>query len=1311
MIKAIKWYFCCLIDITQIYNKTIALTFFLRFCYDYKLILISLMKKILYFFLLFALLSNLTLSGQNTYRTIQWKTMPVSIDYQQTILLPGFDEALHLPENEFLPMYSGRIPLPEDALIIEKLSLTDQSFSILNDPTFSFYGENPAIDNQIDVNFQITFEQKKPFLYFSFIPIRKNEITASIEKLTGFTLQYEWGPGKNVSVTEGRTYADQSVLSEGNWYKIRVSQSGIFRLTKSDLEAMGLNLSGADPRKISIYGNGGGMLSESLIAPYTDDLLENAIYVEGENDGVFNDNDFILFYAKGPHKLLFDKESARVGIDYNIYDDFAYYFITVGNEDGKRISGQNPVAGTAEVNLTSYHGVYHHETDLENLIGSGRKWFGENFDYNTSLTEVIALTNLVTSEPIHIQTEVAAKSGAISNFRFYANNDFILNIDIPAVGEGSYTPQARIEDGSTTFNLNNENLELLIEYDKPLNSSEGWLNYFTLNYLGNLNFQGSQMAFRNFASTDESYDIVKYTLGNAGNDVIIWNVTDPANVKKIIPEYSGNTQSFQLSADTLHQFIAFNSTDFFTPEFVEVVSNQNLHGLGNYDMIVITPAVFNTEAQRLADFHITHDNLSVATVLTTEIYNEFSGGAQDITGIRDFIKMMYDRAPEGEELKYVLLFGDASYDYKDIQSNNTNFVPSWESLESVHPVDSYVTDDYYALLDDVAFDFSLDIGIGRFVVMDEQQAKEAVDKVIHYATNTPVTMSDWRNVVTLLADDEDNNIHFDDVEELAYQIDTTNRAFNINKIMLDAYLQESTPSGDRYPEVEDEIKRDMDRGTLIMNYVGHGGEGGWAHERILTITDINNWNNFNMMPLFITATCEFSRFDDPNRVSGGELVFLNPGGGGIALFSTTRATYAGSNAVLNKKLFKFMIQRFDNEYLRLGDILKNAKNEMGSPQNPNNRKYALLGDPALKLAIPHHQVMTTHINDQAVGEISDTLKALSLITVSGEIHDIFGNKLEDFNGILTPTVFDKPKIYTSLANDGGSYEEDFLLQDNILYKGNASIVNGEWTFSFIVPKDIVYDVGWGKISFYARNDVIDGHGYHECLVGGFNENAMADNQGPEIQIFMNGPCFADGDITGENPVLFAYIYDESGINTASGGIGHDIVAILDKDQTFSINQYYKADLDSYQRGTIEFPLYDLEEGEHEITLKVWDVYNNSSSATIHFIVNNSGEIVINELQNYPNPFSAGAGTRFTFKHNQGDTDLDIQLSIYSMTGQLVYSFEEFYPAGECKFNSDVWYGDNAAGHPLSEGVYIYRATIEKPNGTTTIEQNKLVLVR
>jgi len=585
-----------------------------------------------------------------------------------------------------------------------------------------------------------------------------------------------------------------------------------------------------------------------------------------------------------------------------------------------------------------------------------------------------------------------------------------------------------------------------------------------------------------------------------------------------------------------------------------------------------------------------------------------------------------------------------------------------------------------------------------------------VDKSIGYDSNTPQTMGPWRNRLTFVADDGDYNRHLNDAQTLTKFLNSYYPVYGLNKLYLDAFPQISTPSGQRAPELNEAINSSIDEGTLIFNYTGHGGEVGLGHERFLTIADINSWTNKDKLTVFITATCEFTRYDNPGLVSAGELVFLNPNGGAVSLFTTTRATYASANLALNMAIFRHnMFEKVNGTYPRFGDIIMHSKVLGGD----NDKKFVLIGDPALKLAYPEDKVKTTYINAKAVivGK-PDTLKALSKVQIQGIVTDDNGQKINNYNGTVFSTVFDKKSAISTLGTDPDSRVTTFYMWNSILFKGKAAINNGAFDFSFVVPKDIAYKFGKGRISYYFDNGKSDGHGYTEnVVVGGFDDQAVPDTVGPVIHLYMNDSSFSAGDVTHADPVLYARLSDRSGINTTGSGIGHDIVATLDGNlsQSYNLNAYYVADEGDFTKGTVSFQLTDLSNGEHVISLKAWDLYNNSSTAKLSFVVEPSSKLVIEHLVNLPNPVTDG--TDFVFDHNQAGKVLKVRIDVYKLDGRRVRTlYRELKPGG---FTSGRihWNCTTDTGKKISRGIYVYQLQVTTPDGQTKYLRNKLVFIR
>ncbi|MBL4593906.1 MAG: type IX secretion system sortase PorU, partial [Flavobacteriales bacterium] len=958
--------------------------------------------------------------------------------------------------------------------------------------------------------------------------------------------------------------------------------------------------------------------------------------------------------------------------------------------------------------VNSFNDYAYYEKDLLNLIKSGDKWFGEVFDIKTDYDFIFNFPNLDLGTPVTISFSGAARASIGSVFTLSVGSSS-LNVPIGSVNTSSYSARyAQLGGGIVSVTPTNDLINVNINYNKPTSDAIGWLDGLELNVRRNLAMSGDQLFFRDIQSVGVG-NVSTFTLNGAASVSKVWEITDPLNIKEQQYTLTGNTLTYSLSTSLVRNFVALTTNYESQILALGIVENQNLHSITQADMIIVSHPNFLSQASQISDHH-GEEGLSVVIVTPQQIYNEFSSGSQDIVAIRDFVRMLYERAAVPADIpKYLLLFGDGSFDNKNRVTGNTNFIPTYQSPNSIDVIGSLVADDYYGLLDTAEGTWLgteyVDIAIGRLPVKSQEEANNVVHKILNY--NIPNSMNDWRNRTVFIGDDEDNNTHMIQSNSLAAMVETANKPFNVDKIFLDAFTQESTPGGSRYPEVNKKINEAVEKGSLIINYTGHGGETGWAHERVLTIPDINSWTNTSGYPLFVTATCEFSRFDDPHRTTAGELVLVNASGG-IGLLTTVRLVFSAPNFALNTSFYNDVFTKNNNEYTTLGDIFMKVKN--ANAANSNNRNFTLLGDPALKLAYPKHDVLTTKFNGANVSS-TDTIKALSKVTIEGEVQDALGNKLTNYNGVIYPIVFDKEKQIVTLGNDGGA-PFTFNLQTSKLFKGKVSVVNGDFSYTFVVPKDISYNFGQGKLSYYAENQVEDANGYYtDFYIGGTADNYEADNTGPELELFMNDENFVFGGITDENPILLANISDIHGINMVGNGIGHDIIAILDDktEESFILNDFYEADLNSYQNGKIYFPFEDLSEGRHKLTLKVWDVYNNSSEATIEFVVVKSKDITIERVYNYPNPFTTY--TEFWFEHNQPGKQLFAQVQIFTVSGKLVKTLEKHVLNEGFRSTSITWDGLDQYGDRIGRGVYVYRLKVRTENYSVAEKYEKLVILR
>ena len=1213
--------------------------------------------------------------------------------------------------------WSENIEIDQNSIVIENVTLSDITVENLKQL------DRNIIPKELTYDIKTSISRGKIYLFLDLFPIINQN--GNFKKVNSFRFSYKSGISNKLK----RQRTQNSVLNSGEWYKFYVDKSGIFRLSRSFLSQLGLNTNSIDPRNIKIFGNGGNMLPLSNSVEYPVDPIENAIKVHGEDDGVFNNSDYILFYAQGPNAYNSDSNT-----NLNLYSDQTAYFINISPSPGKRILENVQPVNTANTIVDSYTAYKYHELDEYNIAKIGRRWFGDRFDFESNQTFEFTFPNLRTSEPINLRVYTAAVSEISTSMSVEINNQEVSNLNYTSIND----PILVSGDYFTgEIMVSNSNISVDLNYNNNGNpSSVAYLDYISLEGTCDLNYNGDQFIFYNKNVVDLS-GIAQYNITNANSISNIWEITDLNNVSEIFIDGSESTASFKALLGEEKRYIAFNQESFYEPiiEGETNLENQNLKSniflddqnqFQDLDYLIICRSDMLYEAERLAQINRDFNNLNVKVVTLEKIYNEFSSGNQDIAAIRNFVKYIYFNASdESRRIKYLCLFGDASFDYKDRISQNTNIVPSWYSLNSYSLASSYVSDDFFGMMDNsegmMENSDKLDIAVGRILADSPQRATDLVDKISSYYNAN--SYGDWRNKLIVISDDVDEpweSIIQGTSNSLADLITDNKPFFNVKKILSDAYVQESSSGGERYPEVNKAIIDGIELGALAVNYFGHGGEDGIARERIFDKIDATELSNENKLNCFVSVTCEFTKFDNPGRNTAGEFLYWNKNGGAIALITTTRQIFVSVGVNFNLTLENYLFSLNSDNYHTMAEALRLTKNDPSISGSGQRRLVFFIGDPAMKLAIPKPNIRITKINDILINEFTEPLQGLSSVKIEGQIDDEFGNKIDDYQGELVTTVFDKNIDRSTLGNDGTSQNDspiilDFTTLGEVLFRGRSSIENGDFNVNFIVPRDVVMEVGNGKMSFYSKSNsnLMDQNGSNlDVLIGGINEDADEDNMGPEIELFMNDEAFISGGITNENPHLLVKLFDENGINTSSG-IGHDIVAVLDDDvaNSFRLNDYYEANLDDYQNGTINYPLRDISPGLHTLSLKAWDVYNNSSTSEIQFVVHDQDlELVISNVLNYPNPFINY--TEFWFNHNSS-SDLSVSIQIFTISGKLVKTINGYVnTSNSSSLSRDLsWNARDDFGDKVAKGVYIYRLTVRSDQiGKQVSKTEKLVIL-
>ena len=1117
-----------------------------------------------------------------------------------------------------------------------------------------------------------------------------------------------------------------SVMRNGDWYQFFIQESGIYKIDRNFLENLGVDTQSIDPRKIKIFGHGGEMLTMQNTENFLIDPVENSIKIIGEEDGSFDSADYILFYATGTNAY-----SSESNTNLNLYEDKISYFLSIGLEDGLRISDLVEPEGEPSLSIDYYSNYQFHENDDYNLAKIGRRWFGDRFDFENIKTFSFDIENIIIDQPVNLKISAAATSEIVTTMSVEINGTQLSTMVFGSIGDPIL---ATGDSFSSNINLNSSQANITLTYNNNGNpSSSAYLDYISIEAISALNFNGGQLTFYNNDLDFES-EIVNYQISNSDNILSVWDVSNISNVLEI-PHNQENNLTFKSVYSSSNKFIAYDGVDFYIPTIEDdsQISNQNIkeniflnsfNEIEPVEYIIIARSEMLYEAERLGNINRDVNGLNVKVVELQKIYNEFSSGNQDISAIRNFIRYVYNNSNNNNSLKYLCLFGDASYDYKDRIPNNTNIIPSWNSLNSFSLSSSYVSDDFFGMMDlgegMMTNSNKLDIAVGRILADSNSRAKDLVDKIeTYYSQNS---FSDWRNKIIVVSDDVDEpweNIIQSTSNDIADLITDNKPFFNAKKILADAFNQETSSGGERYPEVKNQLINGMKQGALVVNYFGHGGEDGLARERIfdkIDAADINN-DKFNC---FVSVTCEFTKFDNPNRETAGEYLYWNKHGGSIALITTTRQIFVSVGVNFNLTLENYLFSLDSGSYTTMAEALRLTKIDPSISNSDQRRLVFFIGDPAMKLSIPEPQIIITKVNDIPVSEFASNIRGLDLVNIKGNVLDSDGQLMNDYQGELTATVYDKEIERSTLGNDGTTDNLgnlillDFKTLGETLFRGKSTISNGEFEFNFVVPKDVGMQVDFGKFSFYSKenNSLQDKNGYNvSVLIGGINENADEDNIGPEIELFMNDESFINGGITNENPNLIVKLFDENGINTSSG-VGHDIIATLDSNQenSYVLNQYYQANIDDFQNGTINFPLSDISPGSHILTLKAWDVYNNSSESEIEFTVfDENQDLVIENVLNYPNPFIDY--TEFWFNHNSS-TPLNVTIQVFTVSGKLVKTIlgttESF---GNNSFSRDLyWNGRDDFGDKVAKGVYIYKLNVRSESLNKSVSKTEKLVI-
>jgi hypothetical protein len=1097
----------------------------------------------------------------------------------------------------------------------------------------------------------------------------------------------------------GPIAAGQSVLNEGTWLKFSVTQTGVYRIDYQTLSRHGLNPGRIDPRNLKIFAYPTGMLPQRIDRPITD-LQEIAIHVEGEADGQFNRNDFILFYGEGPDRYFFRGDKNLFQYENNLYSEKNFYFVTVGAGPGRRVQTETGPEGPFEP-LTEYVDFAFYETEQHNELKSGREWWGEVFDTRTEINIRFDMPDMVPGSEVRLVSGVMARSVSPSRFTVLWNGATVVTQPMGTIPNTQWGVRGRARTDTVVFAATGASPTLTVQFTKgATNPSVGYLNFICFSATRTLRFRGAAMPFV-LRATPQPRTV---QIAQAGPDVTIWNVQDPFSVKHQAAVASGGQLQFGFAAAQPTAFLAFAAATT-PPRFEGAVTNQNLHQTPAAALVIITHPDFRAAANRLAA-HRRQQGIATHVVTTEEVYNEFSGGRQDVSALRNYLHLLYQRP--NSMLRHVLLLGRASYDYKSRVFNNTNRVPTYQSVNSLHPLETYGSDDYYGFLEpgegewceSPAQDHTLDIGVGRLPVRTPAEAHRVVDKLIRYDSEiNSDNPADWRKRITFVADDGDFNTHQSQANQLADELEFRQPGYIARRIYLDAFPQEERASGQFSPLTTRAIKDAVQAGTYIVNFIGHGSEQIWMQERVLDQITVTELRNAPRWPLFVTATCEFGRADDPLLISTGELLLLRADGGAIGLVTTARPVNSATNFTLNRAFYLAFLQ---NQNQNLGTLFRQTKNL--SLSGVANRNFSLLGDPSMKFGPP---ALQARIVQAKTLSHSDTLRAMSQVQIRGEIM-ANGIRHQAFNGWAEVTVYDKPVVVQTRGDENPPFS--FPEWRHALFRGRAAVNHGAFELQTVLPKNLNQALGHGKIAVLAHDHTQNAEAIgsmERVWIGGIETTAPAAPAGPDIRLFMGDTTFVEGGLVSPTTRLIGRLSDPQGINQA-GYRPYLITATLDGATEFDLTDFYRAG-EAFTSGSFDFPIDNLKPGPHEILVKAYDNHNHRGTATIRFAVAGAGEITVDALRNYPNPFTER--TTFEFVHSRSGEELEAVLTVFNIQGQVVHT--QNYVVNQSTFRVVLgqWDGHSHTGIKMPAGVYYYRLAVRSlKDGASSEKFSKLVLL-
>lgn len=1109
-------------------------------------------------------------------------------------------------------------------------------------------------------------------------------------------------------------------LDGGKWVKLSFNKSGIYKVTFEDLESWGLMPNQVSENNFHLLGIQGEILSSLNPDSVISQSEEIPMQLVLGSDKQWGSGDYFLFYVSSSSG--FSVKSSGISHYKNIYTPKTQMMFGFNNRPGKRIAWRESSESPTEF-ISKSTWTYVHDSDIVNLNAMGRVWLGERLGNETlNRNFSISLPTGIDTVEVQVATGSVIEESAATLITSVNSLKDTLNLSPLSIGTyDTYKYNLR----NYRIAVNNQRLDLALRLIRPNSKSSLYLDYFRCTGIREIVFNGTPLVLMDHRWLSMNRAVGIKFQNSTSVPVKFWDISNPMEPQEWKITATGSDNVVVLPADiTKSQFIVFDESNVFSPKFEGIVSTSSVFKNNNTPaLLIITHESLLEAANRLAEHRRNTQNISVQVLTSQQIYDEFTGGQPDLIALRRCIRWMKTISDRNlGNFKYVTLMGAASYDMLDKISNNTNRVPIYQSFGH-SPAIIFCLDEYIVYTEarqgdpEISRSDKLGVSVGRIPARTLEEANGFVDKLIRYDSNK--SLGPWRNNIVFTSDDVDQVWESEFVlqsEEYSKFITKNNPSVKINKIYADAFKQMVNGNSERYPEFTNTLNKRMSEGSLFINYQGHGGEKGLGQESLLDIPTIKSWKNEYRMPVLFTATCEFTKYDNPNFQSAGELAVLNPWGGAIASLTTTRLVYVPSNSAINRAFWtQYGFPGPNDPIPTVGDVFQKLKNRPN--KTDDDKKFALLGDASMKLAFPEHLILVDSVQEKPVDSFKDTLKAFEIVTIKGHIQERGKSLMAQFDGNLWVTIFDKPTTQFTLDNDNNGSTINFEEQNSVIYNGQVTVNDGRFTLVFVVPKDISYQVGLGKAIFYAHNNNTDATGGWDFLLGSSLKLLSSDTIGPKVNAYLQDTTFISGTAVSENVDFVARIYDENGINATGSGIGRDMVLIIDEgteqEQNLVVNQYFQYDVNSFTRGTLVVPVSGLTPGRHTFRCKVWDIYNNFGTDNTDGIVTPGRTLTINNHGVYPNPITQQS--KLWFSHTLPGEDLEIRWQIVSLTGQILTSGNVLM---ESSFSSPIINLDgifptttmeiNDKSTKVSSGIYFYKIFVSSTDGLQTSVGGKLI---